>query len=87
MIGLVRKRVGDLTIKNGHVLPTGQWYAPSAIINDAWYCRVLHSIALYCMVVHGIALHCIALPGIACNCMILLGSALYCILLHGIPLH
>ena len=22
------------------ILPTGQWYAPSAIINDAWYCMV-----------------------------------------------
>ena len=21
--------------KNGHILPTGQWYAPSAVINDA----------------------------------------------------
>ena len=22
-------------IKNSHILPTGQWYAPSAVINDA----------------------------------------------------
>ena len=35
--------------KNGHILPTGQWYAPSAVINDAWYCMVLHGIALYCI--------------------------------------
>ena len=21
--------------KNGHILPTGEWYAPSAVINDA----------------------------------------------------
>ena len=46
--------------KNGHVLPTGQWYAPSAVINDvlhgiAWYCIVLPGIAWYCMVLHGIA--------------------------------
>ena len=27
------------------ILPTGQWYAPSAVINDAWYCMVLHCIA------------------------------------------
>ena len=27
------------------ILPTGQWYAPSADINDAWYCMVLHCIA------------------------------------------
>ena len=22
-------------VKNSHILPTGQWYAPSAVINDA----------------------------------------------------
>ena len=27
------------------ILPTGQWYAPSAVINDAWYYIVLHVIA------------------------------------------
>ena len=27
------------------ILPTGQWYAPSAVINDAWCCMVLHCIA------------------------------------------
>ena len=27
------------------ILPTGQWYAPSAVINDAGYCMVLHGIA------------------------------------------
>ena len=42
-------------IKMAIILPTGQWYAPSAVINDAWYCMVLHSIAWYCMVLHGIA--------------------------------
>ena len=31
------------------ILPTGQWYTPSAVINDAWYCMVLHGIAWYCM--------------------------------------
>ena len=43
--------------KNGLELPTGQWYAPSAVINDAQYCMVLHGIAWYCIV-----LHCIAYP-------------------------
>ena len=37
------------------ILPTGQWYAPSAVTNDAWYCIVLHCIAWYCMILHGIA--------------------------------
>ena len=29
--------------------------APSAVINGAWYCMVLHSIAWYFMVLHDIA--------------------------------
>ena len=29
-------------LKNGLILPTGQWYAPPAVINDAWYCMVMH---------------------------------------------
>ena len=42
-------------IKMAIILPRGQWHAPSAVINDAWYCMVLHGMALYCMVLHGIA--------------------------------
>ena len=61
-------------IKNGLTLPTGQWYAPSAVDNDAWYCMVLHGITLYCMVLHGITW----------CCMVLHGIALYGIVLHGI---
>ena len=45
-------------LKMAIILPTGQWYAPSAVINDAWYCIVLHGIAWYCMVLHYIALYC-----------------------------
>ena len=30
MILKVRKK----KIKNSHILPTGQWYAPSAVINE-----------------------------------------------------
>ena len=41
-------------MKNGLILPTGQWYAPSAVINDAWYCMVLHGVAWHCVVLHGI---------------------------------
>ena len=52
-------------IKMAIILPTGQWYAPSAVINDAWYCMVLHGIALYCMVLNGIALYCMVMHGIA----------------------
>ena len=63
--------------KNGHILPTGQWYAPSAVINDAWYwyCMVLHCIALYCIVLHGIAWYCMVLHDIAWYCMVLHGTA------------
>ena len=60
------------------ILPTGQWYAPSAVINDAWYCIVLHGIALYCLVLHGIAWHCMVLRGIAWFYMVLHGVARYC---------
>ena len=45
----------SLNVKMAIILPTGQWYAPSAVINDAWYCMVLHGIALYWIVLHGIA--------------------------------
>ena len=70
--------------KNGLILPTGQWYAPSAVINDAWYCMVLHGIAWCCMVLHGIALYCMVLHGIAWHCIVLHGIALFCMVLHGI---
>ena len=46
------------------VLPTGQWYAPSAVINDAWYCMVLQAIEGYCIELHGIACYCMVLHGI-----------------------
>ena len=59
------------------ILPTAQWYAPSADINDAWYCMVLHGIAWYCMVLHGVAWYCMVLHGIAWYCMVLHGIALY----------
>ena len=42
-------------LKNGLILPRGQWYATSAVINDAWYHMELHGNAWYCMVLHGIA--------------------------------
>ena len=58
-------------IKIGHILPTGQWYAPSAVINEAWYCMVLHGIGQYCMVLHDIAWYCMVLHGIAWYCMVL----------------
>ena len=42
-----------LVFKNGLILPTGQWYDPSTVINDAWYCMVLYCNARYCTVLHG----------------------------------
>ena len=70
--------------KNGHILPTGQWYAPSAVIKHAWYCMVLHGVAWYCMVLHCIACYCMVLHGVTWYCMVLLGIAWYCMVLHGI---
>ena len=63
--------------KNGLILPTGQWYAPSAVINGTWYCMVLHGIAWYCIVLHGIAWYCR-------YCLVLHGIALSYMVLHGI---
>ena len=71
-------------IKMGIILPTGQWYAPSAVINDTWYCMVLHGTALYCIVLHGIAWYCMVLHGIAWYCIVLHGIAWYCMVLHCI---
>ena len=65
-------------------LPTGQWYAPTAVIHDAWYCMVFHGIPWYCMILHGPALYCIVWHGIAQYCTVLHGIAWYCTVLHGI---
>ena len=62
--------IGQEKQKMAIILPTGQWYAPSAVINDAWYCIVLHGIALYCIVLHRIAWYCMVLHGIAWYCMV-----------------
>ena len=61
--------------KNGHILPTGQWYAPSAVINDAWYWMVMHGISWYHMVLHGIGWYCMVLHGITLYCIVLQGIA------------
>ena len=57
--------------KNGLILPTWQWYAPSAVLNDAWYCMAMNGIALNCMILHGIAWYCMVLHGIAWYYMVL----------------
>ena len=61
--------------KNSHILPTGQWYSPSAVNKHAWYCMVLHGIAWYCIVLHGVAWYCMVLQGIAWYCMVMHGIA------------
>ena len=43
------------------ILPTGQWYTPSAVFKDAWYCMVWHGMAWFCMVLHGFAWFCMVL--------------------------
>ena len=46
---IINPKTGNLALSKGEkmaiILPTGQWYAPSAVITDAWYCMVLHCIA------------------------------------------
>ena len=53
MVGMAIRAPGGA--KNGLILPTGQLYAPSAVINYAWYCMVLYCIAWYFMALHDIA--------------------------------
>ena len=45
-------------VKNSHILPTGQWYAPLAVINDA---LIMHYLALSCIILHYLALSCTVL--------------------------
>merc|ERR1712218_699546 len=52
---------------------------PSADINEAWYCMVLHDIAWHCMVLLVIALF---WRFVWC-CKVLHGIAWYCVVLHG----
>ena len=74
-------------IKMAIILPTGQWYAPSAVVNDAWYCMVLSGIPWYCMVLYCIAWCCMVLHNIAWHHMVLHGIAWYCMAWHGIALY
>ena len=37
---LLDKSSNGTYIKMAIILPTGYWYAPSAVIKDAWYCMV-----------------------------------------------
>ena len=50
----VSKNIAMLMKKNGHILPTGQWYAPSAVINDPLimpeYARACQSMPEYAKV-------------------------------------
>ena len=55
MLSHIKVMMMLLRTKMAIILPTGQCYAPSAVINDAWCCMVLHGIALYCIALHGIA--------------------------------
>ena len=52
--------------KNGHILPTGQWYAPSAVINDALimpeYARACQSMPEYARVCQSMPESCQVLP-------------------------
>ena len=41
--------------KNGLILPTGQWYAPSAVNYSAPCCTMLHDLALSCTILHYIS--------------------------------
>ena len=64
--------------KNSHILPTGQWYAPSAVNYSALSCTFLHSLALSCTMLHYLELSCTILHYLALSCTILHYLALSC---------
>ena len=57
--------------QNGHLLPPGQWYAPSAVNYSAYSaypalsCTMLHYVALSCTMWHYLALSCTILHYLA----------------------
>ena len=63
--------------KNGHILPTGQWYAPSAV-HSVILCYTLLYSALLCFTLLYTALLCSTLLYTALLCSTLLYSALLC---------
>ena len=63
-IRTARSETSLTRLKMAIILPTGQWYAPSAVINDTWYCMVLHGTALYCTVLISTTWYYMALHGI-----------------------
>ena len=80
-------------IKNGLILPTGQWYAPSAGVNNAlimYYlaisCTILQYLALSCTILHYLALSCTILHYLALSCTIFHYLALSCTILHYLAL-
>ena len=74
--------------KNGHTLPTGQWYAPSAVINDALI-NTLQYIAIPCnsMQYHAYAIHYNTMQHQALPCNTIQYHAIPCNIMqyHAIP--
>ena len=79
--------------KNGLILPTGQWYAPSTVINDApimhylaLSCTVLHYLALFCTIMHYLALSYTIMRYLELSCTIMHHLTLSCTILHYLAL-
>ena len=77
--------------KNGQILPTGQWYAPSAVTNDALimpeyarYARVYQNMPEYARLKQSISEYARVLHGIAWYCIVLHCIVLYLMVSHGI---
>ena len=74
--------------KNGLMLPTGQWYAPSAVNYIAYSaypalsCTILHYLAISCTFLYYIALYCTILHYLALSCTIFHNLVLSCTILH-----
>ena len=79
--------------KDNLILPTRQWYDPSAVINDALImhylalpctiCTILNYHALSCTILHYLALSWTILNNLAKSCAILHNLAQSCAILHN----
>ena len=76
----------NITCKNSHILPTGQWYAPSAVNYSAQSCTILHCLSLSCTILHYLALSCTNLHYLALSCTTLRYLALSCSILRYLAL-
>ena len=62
---------GDKEVKNSHILPTGQWYAPSAVSYFALSFTILHHVSPSCTILHHVEPCCTILHHVEPCCTML----------------